>query len=220
MMMKASPRTAFEMIQPQIILGALKVLLDVPAGATQFQAAGFGGRSMEMGQVIVIGFGVPRRPVPHQPDFFQFAPRLPQVVWQENLAPSQPRAPGLPARRYPRALLPLLLRDSRGQLRQGGGGRFSLTDMPPDPLYFRPHLVIPSLERVPIDLQEKLHAQVAHPGAKFRVVAVGAIPRDRCRRDAVTPRLAKYLQRQLRLGGKLHFLRDSRGQAAFPVPRP
>src|SRR5208283_5017906 len=183
MMMKASPRTVFEMIQPQIILGALKVLFDVPAGAAQFQAAGLGGRSVEMGQVIVIGFGGPRRPVYHQPDFFQFAPRVAQVVLQENLAPSQTRAPGLPARRYPRALLPLVLPDSAGQLRQGGGGRFSLTDMPPDPLYLRPNLVIPSFQRRTLDLQKKLHAQVAHPGAKFRVVAVGAIPQDRCRRD-------------------------------------
>src|SRR5208282_4809720 len=98
MMMKASPRTAFEVIQSQVIFGALEVLFDVPAGAAQFQAAGFGRRSMEMGQVIVIGFGVPRRPVYHQPDFFQFAPRVAQVVLQENLAPSQTRAPGLPAR--------------------------------------------------------------------------------------------------------------------------
>jgi len=50
MMMKASPRTAFEMIQSQIILGALKILFDVPAGAAQLQASGFGGRSVEIGQ--------------------------------------------------------------------------------------------------------------------------------------------------------------------------
>src|ERR1039457_4659418 len=162
MMMKASPRKALEMIQPQIILGALKILFDVPAGAAQFQAAGFGGRSVEMGQVIMIGFGVPRRPVYHQPDFSQCAPRVAQVVLQENLAPSQTRAPGLPARRYPRALLPLVLRNSAGQLLQGGGRRLSLTDMPPDPLYFRPNLVIPSFERRTLDLQKKLHIQVAH----------------------------------------------------------
>src|ERR1700691_3909305 len=140
MMMKASPRTAFEMIQCQVILGALKVLFDVPAGAAQFQAAGFGGRTVEMGEVIVIGFGVPRRPVHYQPDFFQFAPRVAQVVLQKNLAPCQTRAPRLPARRHPRALLPLVLRDSADQLRQGSGGRFSLTDMPPDPLDLRPNL--------------------------------------------------------------------------------
>jgi hypothetical protein len=72
MMMKASPRTTFEMIQPQIILGALIILFDVPAGAAQLQASGFGGRSVEMGQVVVTGFGVSRRPVYHPPDFFQF----------------------------------------------------------------------------------------------------------------------------------------------------
>src|SRR5208283_4895672 len=159
MMMKTSPRAAFEMIQSQVILGALKVLFDVPAGAAQFQAAGFGGRAVEMGQVIVVGFGVPRRPVHHQPDFFQLASRVAQVVLQENLAPSQTRAPGSPARRDPRALLPLALRDSAGQLRQGGGGRFSRTDMPPDPLYFRPHLVIPSFERRTLDSQKNIHVQ-------------------------------------------------------------
>ena len=66
MVMETSPGTAFKVIQAQVVLGALKVLFDVPAGAAQFQAAAFGGRSMEMGQVIVIGFGVPCRPV-HQP---------------------------------------------------------------------------------------------------------------------------------------------------------
>src|SRR5208337_743094 len=112
MMMKASPRATFEMIQSQVILGALEVLFDMPAGAAQFQATGFGGRAVEMGQVIVVGLGVPRRPVHHQPDFFQFAPRVAQVVLQKNWAPSQTRAPGSPARRHPSALLPLLLRDS------------------------------------------------------------------------------------------------------------
>src|SRR5208337_4869220 len=126
MMMKASPRTAFEVVQTQVRLGALEVLFDVPAGAAQFQAAGFGGRSVEMGQVIVIGFGVPRRPVYHQPDFFQFAPRLAQVMLQKDLAPSQTRAPGLSSRRHPSALLPLARGNSVGQLRQGGGGRFSV----------------------------------------------------------------------------------------------
>ena len=48
MMMKASPRAALEMVQPQIILGALEVLFDMPAGAAQFQAAGFGGGTVEM----------------------------------------------------------------------------------------------------------------------------------------------------------------------------
>ena len=149
MMMKASPRAAFEMIQSQVILGALKVLFDVPAGAAQFQAAGLGGGSVEMGQVIVIGFGVPRRPVHHPPDFFQFAPRLAQVVLQENLAPSQARAPGLSARRHPRALLPFILRDSAGQLRQGGGGRFPVTNVTADPLDLRPYLVVHPLSACP-----------------------------------------------------------------------
>src|ERR1039458_5546188 len=113
MMMKASPRAAFEMVQPQVVLGALKVLFDVPAGTAQFQAAGFGGGTVEMGQVIVIGFRIPRRPVHHQPDFFQLAPRVAQVVLQKNLAPSQTRAPGLSAPPHPTALLPFVLRDRK-----------------------------------------------------------------------------------------------------------
>src|SRR5271157_2023961 len=132
MMMKPSPRAAFEMVQPQVILGALEVWFDVPAGTAQFQAAGFGGGTVEMGQGIVIGFRVPRRPIHHQPDFFQIASRVEQVVLQKDLAPSQTPAPGLPAGRHPRALLPLVLRDSARQLRQGGGGSFSLANMPPD----------------------------------------------------------------------------------------
>src|SRR5271154_3983079 len=151
MMMKASPRTAFEMIQSQVILGALKVLFDVPAGAAQFQATGFGGWPVEVGQVIVVGFGITRRPIHHQPDFFQFAPRLAQVVLQKNLAPSQTRAPGLSARRHPRALLPFVFRDPTGQLRQGGGGRFPLTDITANPLDLGPYLAVPSLERLPVD---------------------------------------------------------------------
>src|SRR5579872_5359659 len=112
MMMKASPRAALEMVQPQVILGALEVLFDVPAGTAQFQAAGLGGGTVEMGQVIVIRLSVSRRPVHHQPDFFQFAPRVAQIVLQINLAPSQTRSPGLSTRRYPRALLPFVLGDA------------------------------------------------------------------------------------------------------------
>jgi hypothetical protein len=49
MMMKAAPRTAFEMIQSQITLSALEVLFDVPARAAEFQATGFAGRPVKMG---------------------------------------------------------------------------------------------------------------------------------------------------------------------------
>src|SRR5271157_1668583 len=116
MMMKTSPRAALEVIQSQVVLGALEVLFDMPSGAAQFQATGFGRWTVEMGQIIVIGFGAPSRPVHHQPHSFQFALGVAQVVLQKNLAPSQTRAPGLPACRDPRALLPLVVRDPLRQL--------------------------------------------------------------------------------------------------------
>jgi hypothetical protein len=86
-----------------------------------------------------------------------------QVVLQKDLAPSQTRAPGWPACRHPGALLPLVLRDSAGQVRQGRGGRFPVTNVTADPLDLRPHLVVTPLERRTLDLQKKLHVQRAHP---------------------------------------------------------
>src|SRR5207245_3164243 len=128
---------------------------NVPAGAAEFQATGFGKRSMEMRQVIVIGFGITRRPVHHQPNPLQIAPGMAQVMRQEDLAPSQTGAPGLPSGGYPGALLPLALRDSAGQLRQGFGGGLSLTDVTPDPFDLGPNLPVPTLELRPVDLQKE-----------------------------------------------------------------
>jgi hypothetical protein len=67
---------------------------------------------------------------------------------------------------------------------------FAFTDVTANPLDLGPHLMVPSLECLPIDLQKKFHLQGAHPGAKFRVVAVSAIRQDRCRRNAIAPRWA------------------------------
>lgn len=104
MVMKASPRTALKVIQPQVILGALEVLFNAPAGAAQLQATGFGRAPMKMGQAVVIRFGIAGRPVDHQPSLFQFAPGLAQVMLQKDLAPSELR-PQTAARNSP--LLPL-----------------------------------------------------------------------------------------------------------------
>ena len=65
------------MIQTQVIFGALEVSSRMPAGAAQLEATSFGGRPVEMRQVIVIRFRIARRPVDHQPEFFQL--RLAQV---------------------------------------------------------------------------------------------------------------------------------------------
>jgi hypothetical protein len=106
-MMKATPRPSFEMVQPQIVLGALQVLLNMPARATQSQAASFHRRPLEMGQVIMIRLGVAGSPVHHQPSSLQVAITLPQLVLQIHPTPSQPRVPRLLVRRPPRARLPL-----------------------------------------------------------------------------------------------------------------
>ena len=139
---------------------------------------------------------------------------------QKDFAPGQTRVPGFPSDRHPGAVLPLGLGDAAAQLCQGLRGRFSLTDITPDPFDLGPDLVVPPLELRTIDLQKKLHLQLAHPRAKFRVDAVGAIPQDRRRRHSVAPGLAKNLRSQLRLGGKAHFLRDPHIRAAFPILGP
>lgn len=101
MMMKTSPGTTFEVVQSQIIFGALEVLFNMPAGAAQPQAASFRRRPMEMRQVIVIRFGITCGPVDHQPDPFQFAFGMAQIMLQKDLPPCQPAAPGFRSGRYP-----------------------------------------------------------------------------------------------------------------------
>ena len=58
MMMKTAPGTSLEVVQTQVILEALKVLLDMPARTAQFQAAGFRRGLVQVSQVIVIRFRV------------------------------------------------------------------------------------------------------------------------------------------------------------------
>ena len=83
MMVEASPKAPFEMIEPQIILRALVVLFDVPAGAAQFQALSFRRRPVQVSEIVVIRFGIAPRPVHHEPDFFQFAPGAAQHMLQK-----------------------------------------------------------------------------------------------------------------------------------------
>jgi len=115
-MMEASPKAPFERIEPQVILGALVVLFDVPAGAAQFQAKSFGRRLVQVSQIVVIRFGIARRPVDHQPDLFQFAPGVAQFMLQEDRRPSQTRAPGFPSHCYTRGVLPFRRGDATRQL--------------------------------------------------------------------------------------------------------
>ena len=48
MMMKAGPQAAFKMVEPEIVFGALEELFDLPATAAERQAAGFGGRAVQV----------------------------------------------------------------------------------------------------------------------------------------------------------------------------
>jgi hypothetical protein len=57
-MMKTTPRSTFEVVQPQVILGALKVLFNVPAGTTQFQTASAPGRLLPMQQLQALLLGL------------------------------------------------------------------------------------------------------------------------------------------------------------------
>src|SRR5271165_6329954 len=125
-MMKPAPRSAFEVIQAQIVFGALEVLFDVPARATELEAAGSCGEAMEVGQVVVIGFGLTFRPIHHQPNLFQFSLTLPQAMLQIHLAPSQTGTTRLAVGGLPRAAFPLLWRKAGRDLRQAQSGRDAL----------------------------------------------------------------------------------------------
>ena len=56
-MVKPGPGAAFKMVEPEIVFGALEVLFDMPATAAECQATRFGGRTMQVGQIVVIRFG-------------------------------------------------------------------------------------------------------------------------------------------------------------------
>src|ERR1700739_1217497 len=69
MMVKSAPTAAFEVVQPQVVFGPLKVLLNIPARATQAQTTGGRGRSIQMRQIIMVGLRFSLWPVRHQPHF-------------------------------------------------------------------------------------------------------------------------------------------------------
>src|SRR5216684_344232 len=122
-MMKPAPASPFKVIQAQVVLGALKVLFDVPTRAAQFQATRFGGRTMQVSEVVVIGLGVTRRPIDHQPSFFRFVSVLAQAMLQVDVAPSQAGALPSPVDRLPRTRPPLWGWEAGDDLRQGAGAR-------------------------------------------------------------------------------------------------
>jgi len=169
----------------------------------------------------MVRLGIARRPVHHPPGFFQFAAGLTQIVLQKDLTPSPAGPPRLSSGGDPGAVLPLALWKAARQFRQSLRGRFAGQDVTPDPFDLRGHLMVPSLERMPVDLEEERHSQfVAHSGTKSSVVPVSAIPQDRRPRYPIAPRLAKQSQPQLRLGGEGHFLRDPGLGAPLPVLGP
>ena len=87
MMMKTGPRTAFKMIEREVVLGSLEVLFDMPTTAAEGQTPRFGGWSMQVSQIVMIRFGGISWPSDHQPEFFEFAPGLAPRVLQPNLSP-------------------------------------------------------------------------------------------------------------------------------------
>jgi hypothetical protein len=132
MMVKASPGTAFEMVQAQVGLRPLKVLFDVPAGTAELQASGFRRWSVKMSQVIMIRIGVSLRPVDHKPGFLQVSACLAQAVLEEDWRPCQACRLGLATSRYPGTILPGLLGKRYGNLRQCLGWRGIHAEMTPD----------------------------------------------------------------------------------------
>ena len=86
-MMKSAPGATFVVIQTEVILAALEVLFDLPAGTAQAQATGGGRLSVQMGQVDIIRLGFVLGPVDHQPSRFERLGPEAQCTTQENLNP-------------------------------------------------------------------------------------------------------------------------------------
>src|ERR1700682_5145584 len=187
MVMETSPGTAFKVIQAQVVLGALKVLLDMPTGTAQLQASRFGRRSVKMSQVIMIRLGVAGGPVHHQPNLFQFSPSMAQVMLQKDLVPSQAGPAGFSSRRHPRAVFPFRWGEGSSPLHQRPRAWRLRADVAPRSFQLRLHLLIRSLVLVGIHLEEELLIQPAHPRTKFGVVPVSAIAQNGSRRHAIGP---------------------------------
>src|SRR2546427_4790424 len=104
MMVKPPPASAFVMVQPQIVLAALKILLDGPAPAAQAQRSALGGRLFEPSHIDVVGIRLALGPIRHQPASGPSSALLVQITVEANLFPGQsPRSllaiGGLPGRR-------------------------------------------------------------------------------------------------------------------------
>jgi len=91
MVMKTRPGSAFKVVEAQIILGALEVLFDVPATATELQTEGFGGRAVLdwLGNSDTARPSLPASPPPARASPVHRPPYAGRVA--ANRAPSQTR---------------------------------------------------------------------------------------------------------------------------------
>ena len=102
----------------QLTLERWKNRRSTPSGSgPHSRAPASAWRPVEMRQQPATRFRIARRPVDHQPEFFQFA-ALAQVGLDKDRLPSQTRHVGLSARRDPRARLPGRRGRTPRQLRQ------------------------------------------------------------------------------------------------------
>src|SRR5271169_1233926 len=125
MVMKTPPASALVMVQTQIVLAALKILLDGPAPATQSQRPAFGGRLPEPGDIDVIRIGLALWPIGDQPARRPLPILLVQIAVEINLFPGQPCRPPLAIGGLPGRRLPFCRLEAFGQLAQlptGGSG--------------------------------------------------------------------------------------------------
>src|SRR6266568_9230233 len=118
MVVKSSPASALVMVQPQIVLAALKILFDGPAPATQSQSPAFGGRLPEPGDINVIGIRLALWPVGDQPARRPLPALLVQIAVEINLLPSQPCRPLLAIGCLPGRSMPFCRLEAFGQLAQ------------------------------------------------------------------------------------------------------
>jgi hypothetical protein len=91
MMMKAVPGAVFEMIESEVIFGALKIVFDRPATAAERQTKRFSALTMQMGEIAPVGLGGIRWPYNHEPEFFQFA----ATASRSAIGPTDFRWPGI-----------------------------------------------------------------------------------------------------------------------------
>jgi hypothetical protein len=162
MVMEAAPGAALIMVQAQIIFGALEIVLDVPARAAQPQAAGFGGRAMEVRQITMVGFRGVRGPIDHQPALLQLALGFFEPAGQVHLLPRQAGALLFAVGRPPATGLPNLGGQGPGELEQAAGARGGrVIDGAVLAVEHGGHFLRPAGMFLRGDLQEKLQAQGA-----------------------------------------------------------